>query len=162
LDPPDFVRMGPPDFGVWTHPISSQSDHRPEPLFRALTAVFCASLGSPGAGTAMHTYTDHFPGNPGLDRRTHLASKNRFARAFCFLSSKCGHAAHSHLNPVPSWYITNGRAGWREGSLIKRRLADGRSLRDRAVDRTESIVCQTPRRLRLVKASASPCALPLC
>jgi hypothetical protein len=48
----------------------------------------------------MHTDTDHFPGNPGLDRRTHLASKNRFARAFCFLSSKCGHAARSHLNPV--------------------------------------------------------------
>ena len=22
----------------------------------------------------------------------------------------------SHRNPVPSWHITNGRTGWREGS----------------------------------------------
>ena len=62
----------------------------------------------------MHRYTDHF--SPGLDRRTYLASKNRFTRAFCVLSPQCGHAAHSHLNPVPSWHYTHGRAGWREGS----------------------------------------------
>jgi predicted RNase H-like nuclease len=33
----------------------------------------------------MHRYTDHF--SPGLDRRTYLASKNRFTRAFCVDSS---------------------------------------------------------------------------
>jgi len=25
-------------------------------------------------------------------------------------------SVRSHRNPVPSWHITNGRAGWREGS----------------------------------------------
>jgi hypothetical protein len=25
-------------------------------------------------------------------------------------------SARSHLNPVPSWHYTHGRAGWREGS----------------------------------------------
>jgi hypothetical protein len=25
-------------------------------------------------------------------------------------------SARSHRNPVPSWHITNGRAGWHEGS----------------------------------------------
>ena len=32
------------------------------------------------------------------------------------ISSQKRTSARSHRNPVPSWHITNGRAGWREGS----------------------------------------------
>ena len=32
------------------------------------------------------------------------------------ISSQKRTSAPSHLNPVPSWHYTHGRAGWREGS----------------------------------------------
>jgi hypothetical protein len=35
---------------------------------------------------------------------------------FSVITPKTRASARSHRNPVPSWHITNGRAGWREGS----------------------------------------------
>jgi hypothetical protein len=34
----------------------------------------------------------------------------------CAVTSQKRTSARSHRNPVPSWHITNGRAGWHEGS----------------------------------------------
>ena len=35
---------------------------------------------------------------------------------FSVITPKNRASARSPRNPVPSWHITNGRAGWREGS----------------------------------------------
>ncbi len=35
---------------------------------------------------------------------------------FSVTTSKTRASARSYRNPVPSWHITNGRAGWRERS----------------------------------------------
>jgi hypothetical protein len=35
---------------------------------------------------------------------------------FSVITPKNRASARSYRNPVPSWHITNGRAGWREGS----------------------------------------------
>jgi hypothetical protein len=45
------------------------------------------------------------------DRRSRAVCGGPFSPT----TPRTGLAAGSPVNPVPSWHITNGRAGWREG-----------------------------------------------